>query len=339
MNIQPSEQSAPDTSTPALNKSPAECNSDGKTEGRRLFPRKDTETCKSTREIPPPCQEGLVDHDRVQDILVRSLGKAVMAVRRASRGRRALDGEIPDRFRWRSWQGTPPSALAPTGVMELRPRAPHKGRGEPARLQARRKRVIDSCPPNGGRLDLPGKTKESAPAVQTSDVADSTTSRSSSTTKASRKGATPVPRVARLAAEISAEKQPASDTTVVRRTKDFDPDKLECVRRHEASVTERMRKQQRLKAEVARKSLFRARPLPAFLRGVHDGAISLEGGTLPRDNTAGRVDIVGTKQDLLTALTQVRVRYSPFCGKTEFVSLSMGARRYYRSLGICFAYV
>lgn len=302
MNIQPSEQGAPDTSAPALNNNPAKCNSDGKPEGRRSLP-KDGEKC----------EQGVDDHDRVQGILVRSLGKAVMAVRRTSRARRSLGGvcarssdEIPERFRWRSWQGTPPFALASKGVMEQKasPRAPHKGGGEPARLKAREERVSGSCPSNGGSLDLPGKAEESTPATQASEVADSTRSGSSS---ASRKGATSVPRVAKLAAEINARKKSASDTTVVRRTKDFDPDKLECVRRHEASVTERVRKLQSLKAEVARKSLFRARPLPAFLRGVHDGAIGLEGGSLPGDGTAGGVDIVGTKQDILMALTQVRL--------------------------------
>lgn len=93
------------------------------------------------------------------------------------------------------------------------------------------------------------------------------------------------------------------------KTKGFDPDKLECVKRHELSVRERSRQVQAMRKQEEQKSLFRALPLPAFLRtGVDtpNDAKFWTGGMPTGDGRfRGGAALDKTRPELLAALKQV----------------------------------
>ena len=102
-------------------------------------------------------------------------------------------------------------------------------------------------------------------------------------------GVSLVPRVATLAMGATVGKsrngtrsnRDGDTPTPAKRAKDFDPDNLECVRRHEASVAERAREAQSARAEVERRSKFRALPLPSFRSAESCGAgvgVAVAGG-------------------------------------------------------------
>lgn len=128
-----------------------------------------------------------------------------------------------------------------------------------------------------------------------------------------------VPRVAMLAAAAAAastaEKNHAG---AIRKGKDFDPDQLECVRRHEASVAEKERRVRSLRTEEEKRTHFRARPLPGFLEcggGPADpagrGASGGGGGIGQQSNHDQGTTVIsatgdaGTTPELLAALEQV----------------------------------
>ena len=154
-----------------------------------------------------------------------------------------------------------------------------------------------------------------------------------------------VPRVATLAIDHTGGKKNAGnkknshrdgDTlTPPKKTKDFDPDNLECVRRHEASVAERAREAQAMRAEVERRSKFRALPLPSFRSaaearggtsvgvgvgvgaGAGTGGISIAAGSRSGGKwhygsgglAVGTSDVQQARPGLLSALEQVKCQH------------------------------
>lgn len=90
------------------------------------------------------------------------------------------------------------------------------------------------------------------------------------------------------------------------KTKDFDPDKLECVLRHQASLADRAKEIESSREATRRRSLFRARPLPAFLGsdGGETGARTEKHGGGINGKGCGEVGGEG-KLGLLAALEQV----------------------------------
>lgn len=257
-----------------------------------------------------PCEGGALgrpgEAGGVAQIVARSLGNAVIAVRQSSKadlntkgggvdnggsgkGRRRGDsGSV--RSRWRSWEETPPPALsgpAPTVNREKHER--HNGASSRATAVAN------------------GASDGTAPPRTTVDSSSSPCPSSA----ASRNGAPLVPRVAALAADINARKKSGEeDDSMVppRRTKEFDPDKLECVRRHEASVVERAQRVQSLRAEAEKKTLFRARPLPGFLAGGGGNSGIDDGGQADRGR--GRIGEAEIQPELLfAALEEASVGY------------------------------
>lgn len=116
-------------------------------------------------------------------------------------------------------------------------------------------------------------------------------------------GAPLVPRVAMLA--VASSSTTDNNTEAAKKGKYFDPDQLECVRRHEVSVAERERRVRSLRTEAEKKSLFRARPLPAFLGGNSGGDSAGKGDRCQRGSGVGGGGAPGTRPELMAALDQV----------------------------------
>lgn len=132
----------------------------------------------------------------------------------------------------------------------------------------------------------------------------------------------PVPRVATLASSRqrireggddggyddrkNSKQQPQQPFLV--KTKDFDPDKLECVLRHQASLVERAKEIESSREATRRRSLFRARPLPGFLGsdGGESGVKTDKHGEGASGKRCGGLGGEG-KPGLLEALEQVCV--------------------------------
>lgn len=257
-----------------------------------------------------------------------------------------INNKSLDRFavrsRWRSWNEPPPAALLtaeeirslPAGKLEeeTRQRRPPDVIAEVVPpLQSRRRLKNDpgNSTNSDGKKHLPGSStcdSSRAPAAakgtpnsevhnQGSKDGGSLSTPSSATSRRSSVGGVPlVPRVATLSAASTADK---SHAEAVRKGKDFDPDQLECVRRHEASVAEKERRVRSLRAEAEKRTHFRARPLPGFLDGVGAagpiGRASGNGGGLGQSrrdhgSVVSAGGVAGTRPELLAALEQVSLR-------------------------------
>lgn len=307
--------------------------------------------------LAPCCDGGVTDTGGVGQILSRSLGKAAAAMRRNRPGEGSRERENSSgmagargggvRSRWRSWNEPPPHALLT--AEEIRKLSAGDGEDEARRGPPPSEVIAEVLPPFQSRRRFKnaagnattaaerndGQTAASAPAGTASPAAGtlgnerrrgggssgeggaplSTASSAVSSRRISAGGGVPlVPRVATLAAAPVADSRRADPA---RKGKDFDPDQLECVRRHEASVAERERRVRSLRTEAEKRSQFRARPLPAFLEsggvagpvgGVSSG--SGGGGDIGYSNRSNRglAGAAGTSPELLAALEQARRR-------------------------------
>lgn len=292
-----------------------------------------------------PAEGTALDQGSVSRIVSRSLGNAVTIVRRRSSTQNGNDNENDggdggglsrSSSRWRSWQELPPRALAKTTTTNA---ATKKGEtskekaidypgtssrvvamnGHEARSggiagnnssvvsgdTARHKAAGATCPE---AFEDPIAAEKSADN-NTTDAQPSAAFSSFPTTNHCRGRVPLVPRVATLTNK-SKVRENCDTTRAPRRTKDFDPDNLECVRRHEASVAESARRVQRLRMETEKRSLFRARPLPTFLGAGNTTTGGCFGST--RGSGAARGGGCGggasgeANPDLIAALEQVQ---------------------------------
>lgn len=283
-----------------------------------------------------PAEGTALDRGSVSRIVSRSLGNAATKMRRNSTqngndnencggDRGGLSGSSS---RWRSWQECPPHALAKTPAPTVATKGTKSEEkasdypGTPSRAVAfnghetkyggiatdgvvsigasRQKATGAACP----------DSCDSSAAAKSASTADAQPPAASSSSTTSHRGGVPlVPRVATLPPKIKTRESYAAGAP--RKTKDFDPDNLQCVRRHQASVAERAQRTQRLRMETDKRSLFKARPLPTFL-GVGDttggcSGSSSSGGTRGGGGGSGSRGETGeTMPDLIAALEQVR---------------------------------
>eukprot|EP00903_Cladosiphon_okamuranus_P012004 g11271.t1 len=265
------------------------------------------------------------------------------------KGRRQNPDRSAVRSRWRSWNEAPPDALLT--AQEIRSASSAKQGDDRRRQRPPADVVAEVVPPlhtrrrftNGtgnsgnpdGKKDLP---ETSAPVLSgaAASATSATAAKGPPTSEARRRGSKEegppskapsassrrssaggvplVPRVAMLAAASTVEKNHAG---AARKGKDFDPDQLECVRRHEASVVEKERRVRNLRTEEEKRTLFRARPLPGFLEsggGPADsggrGASGAGGGVGQKGRrdlgtvTSATTGVAGTTPELLAALEQ-----------------------------------
>lgn len=281
-----------------------------------------------------PAEGTALDRSSVSRIVSRSLGDAAAKMRRNS----TQNGNDNENYggdpgglsgsssRWRSWQECPPHALAKTPAPTIAtkgttseekasdyPGTPSRAgalnghgtkyggittdgvvSGGASRHKAMGAICLDSC--------------DSSSLAKAAGTADAQSSAASSSSATSYRGGVPlVPRVATLPSKNKTRESYAAGAP--RKTKDFDPDNLQCVRRHEASVAERAQRTQRLRMETDKRSLFKARPLPIFL-GVGDttggcSGSSSSGGTRGGGGDSGRGATGEMMPDLITALEQV----------------------------------
>ena len=267
--------------------------------------------------------------------------------------------------RWRSWNEAPPEALLTAEEIRnasarkdedarRRRRPPSDVVAEVVPpLQSRRRLkigTVNSTGTNAGRKNSPALSENATPSSSGEAAAAaaaaaakgtpnsearssgskeeggplSTASSARSSRRSSAGGIPLVPRVATLAAATAAaDKSQAGEAA--RKGKDFDPDQLECVRRHEASVAEKERRVRILRTEEEKRTHFRARPLPVFLgnggagaagpgsnnaSGIGDGSGGGGGGQSMREQGPVIVPTgaAGTSPELLAALEQVRSR-------------------------------
>ena len=262
----------------------------------------------------------------------------------SSQGRKQDPDRYAIRSRWRSWNETPPEALLtaeeirrvsgegqqddrrrqrppPEVVAEVVPplqnrRRSKNGTGSSADPDGKNDLSISSTPGVSGTgtaaaaaaaaKRTPGRDARSRGSKEGAPVS---TASSASSRRSSAGGVSLVPRVAMLAAAA-----PTADKThagaAARKGKDFDPDQLECVRRHEASVAEKERRVRTLRTEEEKRTQFRARPLPGFLESGGGG--SGGGGAVGQQSRRDRQGAVlsatvvpGTSPELLAALEQV----------------------------------
>lgn len=323
----------------------------------------------------PCCEGGMLDNGSVGQILARSLGNAVVAVRRnrsgegegearettnkrgggyggdSGKGNSQTQARSAMRSRWRSWNEAPPHVLlTPEEIQsELvgqqkddrqRQRPPPDVVAEvvpPLQNRQSRRRFNNgtgnSTSPDG-KNDLSEHSTHGVSRVAAATAAAAakgtpnsevhsrgskkggplSTASSASSRRFSAGGVPLVPRVAMLAAASTADE---NHTEAVRRGKDFDPDQLECVRRHEASVAEKERRVRSLRNQEEKRTFFRARPLPVFLEsGGATGSVSRASssgggvGQSTRDHGSGlgAAEVTETSPELLAALEQVRRR-------------------------------
>ncbi|CBJ29331.1 expressed unknown protein [Ectocarpus siliculosus] len=300
--------------------------------------------------IAPCCEGGATDAGSVGGILARSLGNAGTRRRRrmtegGGKGR-SIPGSNQDKevsapqSRWRSWNEPPPRALLT--AEEIRSASAAKTTDERRRQPPPPEVIAEIIPPfrsrrrfrtpsgNSNASDEKGKPTEHAAAGVSLESGEgekrrdgcngeglvSTTTAAPSSSRRTAAGGVPlVPRVATLATPPATEK---NKTEATKKGKDFDPDQLECVRRHEASIAEKERMVHSIREEAEKRTFFRARPLPAFLDG--DGAVPWsvgdltskgcgdargKGGKSGRGSAAGTgLGEAGTRPELLAALEQ-----------------------------------
>lgn len=170
-------------------------------------------------------------------------------------------------------------------------------------------RAAATLSPAVGRAASPGKRTRSGGGDrgEPPSAASSSTSSSSRRTASGGGGAPLVPRVAMLAtASSSFSSNPDSSAEAMRKKgKHFDPDRLECVRRHEASVAERERRVRSLRTKAEKRSMFRARPLPPFLDSSSSSDGAGKGDIGQRGSGGGGGGAARTYPELLAALEQV----------------------------------
>lgn len=276
-----------------------------------------------------PCEGGGLDGESVRHILERSLGNAIAAVRKKASNANGVVGDNGNsraRFGvlpWQPLQERPAAASATERTVKRLEKVGDRGQKRPEvvakmPLSEDRATYLGNNKPvgitsDGESTNHPATKKHQGEAASDSGrakaVALNGEARPPASSYSHRSGAPLVPRVATLAVvNNSTEKINDIDARAsVRKTKDFDPDKLECVRRHEASVAEKARQVQSLRTEAENKSLFRARPLPAFLGAIPcrygDGKGAGKGNS-GRELAVGVAR--GTRVELLAALEQVR---------------------------------
>lgn len=292
-------------------------------------------------ELAPFCEGGTSDNGSVGQILARSLGNAASTARRnrpaggdvgnSGSGGNQDQGRSVARSRWRSWNEAPPHALLTAEEV----RSESEGREDDVArrqqqqppdvvaevvppLQSRRRlkgRIGHSINPDG-KKDLPENRAPGLPGAAAAKGTPNSEARSRESkqeeplsTASSASSRRPlVPRVATLAAAgATADK---SQAEAARKGKDFDPDQLECVRRHEASVAEKERRVQSLRREEEKRTRFRARPLPVFCEsgseaGPGGRAPGGGGGVYQSRPVESAVGAAGTSPELLAALEQV----------------------------------
>ncbi|CAM9311621.1 unnamed protein product, partial [Ectocarpus sp. 13 AM-2016] len=299
--------------------------------------------------VAPCCEGGATDAGSVGGILTRSLGNAGTRRRRrmpegGGKGR-SIPGSNQDeevsapQSRWRSWNEPPPRALLT--AEEIRIASAAKTADERRRQPPPPEVIAEIIPPfrsrrrirnhsgNGTGSDEKGKPTEHAAGVSPASGESeqrrvgcngegrvSTTTAAPPSSRRTAAGGVPlVPRVATLATPPTTEK---NRTEATKKGKDFDPDQLECVRRHEASIAEKERMVHSIRKEAEKRTVFRARPLPAFLDG--DDAVPGSVGDLTsegcgdargkgdksgRRSAAGTgLGAAGTRPELLAALEQ-----------------------------------
>lgn len=301
--------------------------------------------------LAPCCEGGATDAGSVGGILARSLGNTVTARRRrmpegGGKGRGSIPGSNQDKegsapqSRWRSWNEPPPRALLT--AEEIRSASAAKTADERRRQPPPSEVIAEIMPPFRSRRrsrtpsgsstasDEKRKHAEHVAGVSLASgegekrrdrcngegLVSTTTADRSSSRRTAAGGGSLVPRVATLATPPTAEKNKMG---TIKKGKDFDPDQLECVRRHEASIAEKERMVHSIRKEAVKRTVFRARPLPAFLDS--DDAASGSAGDLTskgggdargkgdksgRGSTAGTgLGAAGTRPELLAALEQV----------------------------------
>ncbi|CAM9181163.1 unnamed protein product [Ectocarpus fasciculatus] len=301
--------------------------------------------------LAPCCEGGATDAGSVGGILARSLGKTATARRRkmpegGGKRRGGIPGSNQDKevsapqSRWRSWNESPPRALLT--AEEIRSASAAKTADERRRQPPPAEVIAEIMPPfrsrrrfstaNGnstaseekmkpieyaaGAPLASGEGEERRRDVHNEERLVSATTAGPSPSRRTAAGGVPlVPRVATLATPPTTEK---NKTEAIKKGKDFDPDQLECVRRHEASIAEKERMVHSIRKEAEKRTVFRARPLPAFLDG--DGAMPGAAGDLTskggggvrgqgdksgRGSAAGTgLGAAGTRPELLAALEQ-----------------------------------
>eukprot|EP00752_Nemacystus_decipiens_P013357 g11826.t2 len=239
--------------------------------------------------------------------------------------------------RWRSWNQAPPEALLT--AEEIRRSSASKQEDDRRRrrppadvvaevgpsFQCRRrfKTSTDNGTNPDGKTNLRGKaTPSSSGAARnlaphgeargrgSKEGGPPSSTVSSASSHRSSAGAIPlVPRVATLAAAATPDK---NRTEALRKGKDFDPDQLECVRRHEASVAEKERRVRSLRTEEEKRTHFRARPLPMFLEsGGAAGSGGHGSGNGSSDGGGGDVGQSGRYQGSVISATGVAAGTSP----------------------------
>ncbi|CAM9207637.1 unnamed protein product [Scytosiphon promiscuus] len=262
---------------------------------------------REVNALAPCCDGGVPGAGGVGQILSRSLGKEAASVRRNKPtngdnsiiGSSQQNGGSATRSRWKSWNEAPPPALLGAGgVRNLS--ATQNGDGRHPQHMSATGASSEVLPPASSRRRAGGVNSISASTSSTSaltvksssagetsatsvssakrlsvggdkrmgasagEVPPSAASSSSSRRSSAASGVPLVPRVAMLAAACANRSEEAE---AARKGKEFDPDQLECVRRHVTSMAERERRLRSMRSEAEKKTLFRARPLPAFLDG------------------------------------------------------------------------
>ncbi|CAB1119671.1 unnamed protein product [Ectocarpus sp. CCAP 1310/34] len=298
--------------------------------------------------VAPCCEGGVTDTGSVGGILARSLGNVGTRRRRrmpegGGQGR-SIPGSNQDKevsaqqSRWRSWNETPPRALLT--AEEIRSASAAKTADERRRQPPPSEVIAEICQPfwsrgrfrtpsgNGTGSDEKGKPKNYAAGVSLASgegekrrngcngegLVSTTTAAPSSSRRTAAGGVPLVPRVATLATPPTTEK----NREATKKGKEFDPDQLECVRRHEASIAEKERMVHSIRKEAEKRTVFRARPLPAFLDGddavpgfAGDLTTKVGGDARGKDDKSGRgsaagtgLGAAGTRPELLAALEQ-----------------------------------
>lgn len=240
-----------------------------------LCSRESHTPCLGMTALPLPNKTGkdVTTRTSVTDIMARSLGRAVAAIRqspapggkasarKASQEKNA-DGRDRNGIKGRQRCRIQPPRPAPA------PAKPSSTDTGPSAMSAEMRR--DSSLRSAEISSTTDSRKDVLPAPsETSDsrTGGAATAPPSSSSSSASRAPSVVPRVATLAFEkqkIREESERRRGTWVVR-TKAFDPDKLECVLRHEASVAGREKQIEAVRKATRERSTFKARPLPAFL--------------------------------------------------------------------------
>lgn len=277
---------------------PSHCGGHRKTEGKHLYSAKGGAFASQSSSAKHPEQAQLTGRNKCTDksdlscttssvrrVSARSFGKTVVGVPRDNSVAKGMTTGNSNTGGVAALMYAGRSASSLSGQPERARLFANAGRSTHSAAPLQGKRIeahslkYGTAPGSATSIPLPDPYTETVATNAQANIPAGATDVDSSSTPAAfiangdRLQKRPLPRVATLASSSKSARVAGGaggdDTSnkppLLVKTQDFDPDKLECVLRHEASLAERAEQVENLRKATRRKSLFRARPLPAFL--------------------------------------------------------------------------